>query len=270
MNASALIADAAGAPKSKFAFPPPPSRATGWAFSVGVASQNGVSRLEPACDSPRRDAVVAPFESAKLTQVRSPATADDAAAFAEAVERIAAHADKAAFAQVFTYYAPRVKGYLLRLGLEAAQAEELSQEVMVAVWRKAASFDRRQASVATWIFRIARNRRIDVFRRDQYARLDAHDPMFQPPAETLPDAATEAGDREIQIRRALADLPEDQRSLVRDHFYEDLSHSQIAEKTGLPLGTVKSRLRLAFAKLKLRLEADETPAAAAAVEGRRS
>ena len=260
MNASALIADATYAPKSKFVSPPHPFRGKGWAFDAEPKAENGVSRPEPACDSGRRTAVVAPFESAKLTQARSTAAPqDDAAAFAEAVERIAAHADKAAFARVFTYYAPRVKGYLLRLGLEAAQAEELSQEVMVAVWRKAASFDRRQASVATWIFRIARNRRIDVFRRDQYARLDASEPMFQPPAEPLPDAAAEAGEREIQIRRALADLPEDQRSLVRDHFYEDLSHSQIAEKTGLPLGTVKSRLRLAFAKLKLRLEADEAP-----------
>ena len=267
MNASALIADATCAPKSKFAVPPHPSRAVGRAFAAGPALQNGVSRLELACDIPRRTALVSPFENAKLTQARSTAAADDdAAAFAEAVERIAAHADKTAFAQVFTYYAPRVKGYLLRLGLEAAQAEELSQEVMVAVWRKAATFDRRQASVATWIFRIARNRRIDVFRRDQYARLDASEPMFQPAAEPLPDVAAEAGQREIQIRRALADLPEDQRNLVRDHFYEDLSHSQIAEKTGLPLGTVKSRLRLAFAKLKLRLEADEAPA----VEGRRS
>ncbi len=260
MNASALIADATYAPKSKFVSPPHPSRGKGWAFDMEPMSENGVSRPGPTCDSGRRTAVVASFESAKLTQARSTAAPqDDAAAFAEAVERIAAHADRAAFAQVFTYYAPRVKGYLLRLGLEAAQAEELSQEVMVAVWRKAASFDRRQASVATWIFRIARNRRIDVFRRDQYARLDANEPMFQPVAEALPDAAAEAGERETQVRQALAELPEDQRDLVRDHFYEDLSHSQIAEKTGLPLGTVKSRLRLAFAKLKLRLDTDESP-----------
>lgn len=270
MNASALIADATPAPKSKFAGQAHPPRGRGWAFAAEPAPQIGVSRVGPACDSPRRPAAVAPFESVKLTQARSTVPPeDDAAAFAEAVERIAAHADRAAFARVFTYYAPRVKGYLLRLGLEAAQAEELSQEVMVAVWRKAATFDRRQASVATWIFRIARNRRIDVFRRDQYARLDANEPMFQPAAETAPDAAAEAGEREGQIRRALADLPEDQRTLVRDHFYEDLSHSQIAERTGLPLGTVKSRLRLAFAKLKLRLEAEEASAPGAADRGGR-
>jgi RNA polymerase sigma-70 factor (ECF subfamily) len=258
MNASALIADATYAPKSNFDPRRAATRPVGWMGGWEPKADPGVSRPEAACDSAVSSAVVAPFESAKLTQARiTAAPEDDAAAFAAAVEAIAAHADRAAFARVFTYYAPRVKGYLLRLGLEAAQAEELSQEVMVAVWRKAASFDRRQASVATWIFRIARNRRIDVFRRDQYARLDANEPMFQPAAETAPDAAAEAGQREVQIRRALAELPEDQRVLVRDHFYEDLSHSQIAEKTGLPLGTVKSRLRLAFAKLKLRLEADE-------------
>jgi RNA polymerase sigma-70 factor (ECF subfamily) len=148
-----------------------------------------------------------------------------------------------------------VKGYLLRLGLDDAQAEELAQEVMTAVWRKAATFDRRQASAATWIFRIARNRRIDAFRRERRSTLDAHDPIFQPPAETGPDGAAETADREAQVRRALADLPPEQRELVRVAFYDDLSHSQIAAKTGLPLGTVKSRLRLAIAKLKLGLEA---------------
>jgi len=165
-----------------------------------------------------------------------------------------------AFTRLFAYYAPRVKGYLMRLGLEPAQAEEVSQEVMVAVWRKAASFDSRQASVATWIFRIARNRRIDAFRRDQRSALDAHDPAFQPEPEAAPDAATETAQREAQLRVAMAELPPEQRDLVRVAFYEDLSHSQVAERTGLPLGTVKSRLRLAFAKLRLRLEADDQDA----------
>ena len=124
MNASALIADAIYAPKSKFVSPAPPLRGKGWAFDAPPAAEKAVSRPEGACDSGRRTAVVAPFESVKLTQARSIASPEeDAAAFAEAVERIAAHADRAAFAQVFTYYGPRVKGYLLRLGLEAAQAE---------------------------------------------------------------------------------------------------------------------------------------------------
>jgi RNA polymerase sigma-70 factor, ECF subfamily len=177
----------------------------------------------------------------------------DATDFAVLIEAIAARQDRAAFTRVFAYYAPRVKAYLIRLGLGAAQAEEVTQEVMVAVWRKAASFDARQASVSTWLFRIARNRRIDVFRRDQRETLDANDPAFEPPAEASPDRAAEASEREAQVRLAMDALPPEQRDLVRRAFYEDLSHSEIAASTGVPLGTVKSRLRLAFAKLKLTL-----------------
>jgi RNA polymerase sigma-70 factor (ECF subfamily) len=236
MNAAVVIADARFAPKSR---------------------RSGVFAMQLPCeDRPRPCAVVTPFGGRSLTGT-SPETADQGADFADLLERVAARADKAAFTRLFAYYAPRVKGYLLRLGLGAAEAEEVCQEVMVAVWRKAASFDRRQASVATWIFRIARNRRIDAFRREQRAVLDVHDPAFQPAAEALPDSASESAEREAQLRRAMAELPPEQRDLVRVAFYEDLSHSQVAERTGLPLGTVKSRLRLAFAKLRLRLEADD-------------
>jgi RNA polymerase sigma-70 factor (ECF subfamily) len=201
-----------------------------------------------------------PFEDRRLTRNASEIVEQNTD-FADLVEKIAASADKAAFTRLFAYYAPRVKGYLLRLGMSQAEAEEVAQEVMVAVWRKAASFDRRQASVATWIFRIARNRRIDAFRRDQRAVLDARDPIFQPEPARGADQLAEASEREAQLRIAVAELPPEQRDLVRVAFYEDLSHSQVAERTGLPLGTVKSRLRLAFAKLKLRLaDGDEAPA----------
>ena len=173
--------------------------------------------------------------------------------FASLIEAVAVRQDQAAFTRVFAYYGPRVKAYLLRLGLPAAQAEEVAQEVMVAVWRKAASFDRAQASAATWIFRIARNRRIDLFRRDQRGQLDAHDPAFAPVPEATPAEAAEAAEREDHVRRAMAALPAEQRDLVRRAFYQDQSHSEIAAATGVPLGTVKSRLRLAFAKMKLKL-----------------
>lgn len=193
---------------------------------------------------------MAPFEPEKPGAAPD---ADDAARCAALVEAVAG-GDRAAFASLFGFYAPRVKAYLMRLKLEDAQAEELAQEVMIAVWRKAASYDRRQASASTWIFRIARNRRIDLYRRDQRAVLDPDDPALAPPAEAGPDARLESGDREAQVRAAMAELPEEQRTLVREAFYEELSHGEIAEKTGLPLGTVKSRLRLAFAKLRLRLD----------------
>ena len=168
---------------------------------------------------------------------------------------MALHGDRAAFGQLFAYFAPRVKGYLLRLGAANAQAEEMTQEVMVAVWRKAASFDPAQGSAATWIFRIARNRRIDAFRQERRA-LDPDEPLLRPAPEAAPDARVEAGEREARVRKALAELPAEQRRLVREAFYEDLSHSQIAAKTGVPLGTIKSRLRLAMAKLRQILDGE--------------
>ncbi|MFZ5668196.1 MAG: sigma-70 family RNA polymerase sigma factor [Pseudomonadota bacterium] len=181
-------------------------------------------------------------------------TSTERDAFAGLVERIAAHGDRAAFAVLFAHYAPRVKGYLSRLGLEPARAEELTQDVMVAVWRKAAGFDRRKASVSTWIFRIARNRRIDLFRRDRAGAIDPADPQLSPEPQPAPDAGVQDAEREAQVAEALAGLPPEQRDMVRAAFYEDLSHSEIAERFGLALGTVKSRLRLAFDKLRPRLE----------------
>lgn len=176
-------------------------------------------------------------------------------AFADLLERIASHGDRAAFGVLFDHYAPRVKGYLGRLGLEPGRAEDLTQDVMVAVWRKAASFDRGKASVSTWIFRIARNRRIDLFRRERTAELDPDEPLLTPEALPLPDAELAAGQQGALIAAALAELPAEQRDMVQAAFYEDLSHAEIAERTGLALGTVKGRLRLAFAKLRGRLEA---------------
>lgn len=166
------------------------------------------------------------------------------------VRAIADRADRDAFRVLFDHYAPRVKGFLSRQGLDDARAEELAQEVMVVVWRKAASFDPAKASVSTWIFRIARNRRIDVFRRDRTAVLDGEDPGLRPPETPDPQEAADAGQRQGLIARALAQLPAEQQDLIRRAFYDELSHSEIAERTGLALGTVKSRLRLAFAKLR--------------------
>lgn len=175
--------------------------------------------------------------------------------YAGLMERIARQGDRAAYATLFAYYAPRVKGYLVRLGLEAARAEDLAQEVMVAVWRKADSFDRSKATVSTWIFRIARNRRIDLFRREKTATLDASDPQLIPEAPPAPDSGVALTERERQVAAAIAGLPPEQRDMVRAAFYDDLSHSEIAERFGLALGTVKSRLRLAFEKLRPGLEA---------------
>jgi RNA polymerase sigma-70 factor (ECF subfamily) len=170
--------------------------------------------------------------------------------FADLMAAIAARQDREAFGELFAFFAPRVKAYMMRLGAGAALAEELAQEVMITVWRKAALFDRRQASVSTWIFRIARNRRIDAARRAKTAALDPDEPALLPDAPEAPDDAVAAGQRERLVREALAVLPAEQLDLVRQAFYDGLSHRDIAERTGIPLGTVKSRIRLAFARLR--------------------
>ena len=175
---------------------------------------------------------------------------------ADLVTKVAVDRDREAFIALYDYYAPRLNAYLLRLGTENGVAEELAQEVMVTLWRKAELFDRTKSSVGTWLFRIARNRRIDMIRRDKSASIDQNDPIF------LPSEAESAGEmmdqtrREERVRLALKSLPDEQRILVERAFFLSESHSQIAEMTGLPLGTVKSRIRLAFARLKKLLEAD--------------
>ena len=173
--------------------------------------------------------------------------------FADLLVDVAERQDRNAFAELFAYYAPRVKSYLLRLGADGALAEEISQDVMVTVWRKAALFDRAQASVSTWIFRIARNRRIDLFRRSKKPELDPEEEMILPSGVEAPDARIEAMETEARVRAAMKDLPEEQVLLLKLAFYEGLSHSEIAARLGAPLGTVKSRIRLAFAKMKVRL-----------------
>lgn len=164
--------------------------------------------------------------------------------------RVARQQDRSAFADLFGHYGPRVKSYLVRLGANRATAEDLLQEVMLAVWRRADTYDPRQASVATWIFTIARNKRIDALRRERRPELDPSDPMLSP--EPAPDPAEEvdAGQWEIHIAAAIREMPREQAEMVRLAYFDDLSHSDIAEKLGLPLGTVKSRLRLALARLR--------------------
>jgi RNA polymerase sigma-70 factor, ECF subfamily len=173
--------------------------------------------------------------------------------FADLLVAVATRQDRTAYAELFGYYAPRVKSYLLRLGADNGQAEEIAQDVMVTVWRKAALFDRRQASVSTWIFRVARNRRIDVFRRNKRPDLDPEETMILPAGVDAPDARVEAMETETRVREAMKDLPEEQLALLRLAFYEGLSHREIADKLDVPLGTVKSRIRLAFGKMKAKL-----------------
>lgn len=174
--------------------------------------------------------------------------------FCDLLVAVAAHRDRQAYSELFAYYAPRVKSYLMRLGADGGSAEEIAQDVMVTVWRKAELFDRRQASVSTWIFRIARNRCIDVFRRAKKPELDPDEPMVLPAGVEAPGERVEAREVEVRVRAALKGLPEEQLEMLKLAFYEGLSHREIADKLDAPLGTVKSRIRLAFLKMKAKLD----------------
>ncbi|GFE66320.1 ECF RNA polymerase sigma factor RpoE [Litoreibacter roseus] len=156
--------------------------------------------------------------------------------------------DQKAFAELFGHFAPRVKSFLMKSGADAGMAEECAQEVMATLWHKAHLFDPTRASVATWVFTIARNKRIDMLRKQR--RPEPDELTWGPEAE--PDAAevVEIQQESVRLAAALAELPEKQRDLVQKAFFGDLSHSEIAEETGLPLGTIKSRIRLALERLR--------------------
>ena len=176
----------------------------------------------------------------------SPAPCD----FDALIGRIAAAADREAFAELFRHFAPRVKSYALRLGASGHAAEELAQETMLSVWRKAARFDPARASASTWIFTIARNLRIDALRRERPQPAPAEDVDPAP----LADLVVSGAEHDVRVRRALRSLPPEQLEVIELSFFSDAPHAAIAERLGLPLGTVKSRLRLAMNRLRGLLE----------------
>ncbi len=142
----------------------------------------------------------------------------------------------------------------MRLGTDDRSAEEVVQETMLTVWRKAASFDSRQAAASTWIFTIARNKRIDRIRRELRPELDPNDPVLAGATPEAADVPLLRRQQDERLRAAIAGLPEEQASLVRLAFFQDLSHREIALEQSLPLGTVKSRIRLALLRLRRELE----------------
>jgi RNA polymerase sigma-70 factor, ECF subfamily len=166
---------------------------------------------------------------------------------------IAVDRDRAAFAELFGHFAPRVKGFLMRYGLPDVLSEDLAQETMLTVWRKANRFDPARAGVSTWIFTIARNKRIDRLRRDRggAARFDISDEADNCGSSEELAIAEETAE---QVRMAIAALPDNQAQIVRLSFFAEKPHAEIAQELDIPLGTVKSRVRLALARLRGLLE----------------
>ena len=159
--------------------------------------------------------------------------------------------DRAAFAALFRHFAPRVKSFLMKSGADAGLAEECAQDVMATLWQKAHLFDPARASVSTWVFTIARNRRIDALRRSR--RPEPEELPWGPEPEPDQAEVLEAQQETERLGAALSRLPDKQRALIERAFWGEVSHSEISAETGLPLGTVKSRIRLALDRLRQEL-----------------
>jgi len=177
---------------------------------------------------------------------------DWAALLCEVAER----QDREAFARLFAHFAPRIKRHLMQGGSPEVQADELAQETLVTVWRKAALFDPAQAAVSTWVFTIARNLRVDLLRRRQ--GVESQDEAFDFDALTADQPSAEeqlhASRLNERLRGALAQLPPEQQQVLRLSYFDEEPHARIATELGIPLGTVKSRMRLAVAQLRRLLE----------------
>ena len=175
----------------------------------------------------------------------------------ELLVRVGRDRDKSAFAELFDYFAPRVKSFLLRFGTDMSLAEEIAQEAMIMVWRRAETYDPRQSAASTWIFTIARNKRIDRLRRENRPLPDMTDPAVMPESIETGEIQVARMQQEKKIRHALKNLPEEQAKMIFSAYYEEKSHREIAEESGVALGTVKSRIRLALNRMRAQIDKDE-------------
>ena len=180
--------------------------------------------------------------------------------FAVALVNIAESQDIGSFKKIFDYFSPRLKSFLMKSGADEAIAEEIIQETMTIIWTKADYYDPKVASPSTWIYTIARNKKIDILRKTRKAILEDIETAVLPPVESKADENIEHDQKFDMVAQYLDDLPEDQLNLLKMNFFEEKSHGEIAELTKIPLGTVKSRIRLALEKIRGKLEQDGTMA----------
>ena len=205
----------------------------------------------PLRGSGRHSTEKAPAGSAAEDAERRPdRTAAGLGAMSARLLAVAERGDRAAFADLYRHFGPRVRAYLLRAGGDASRVDDILQETFAAVWRKAGQYDSGRASAAAWIFAIARNQRIDAFRRDRRPEFDPDDPAFRPGPPPEGEETLATRERDEAVRAALAALSEEQREVLRLSFFEGETYAAIAIHTGIPLGTVKSRARLAFGNLR--------------------
>ena len=196
---------------------------------------------------------IMPFDRLMKAKAKTaPSTSEDP--MSDLLVQVSEQRDRTAFIGLFEHFAPRVKSYLLRLGAKDGEAEDLMQEVMLTVWNRAHQYDRSKARASTWIFTISRNKRIDAIRRERRPEIDLNDPALVSDGPDEPDRALEASEWSAVVKRAIAEIPTEQAELLKLSFFEEKSHDAIAKELNLPLGTVKSRIRLAVSKLRRNLE----------------
>ncbi|TNF02850.1 MAG: sigma-70 family RNA polymerase sigma factor [Gammaproteobacteria bacterium] len=172
--------------------------------------------------------------------------------WSELLSTLARTQDKQLFIQLFRHFAPRIKGYIVRLGLTEGTAEELTQETMLLMWRKAHLFNPAKAAASTWIYTLARNQSIDWMRKQKYPEYDI-DSWLGEEGEPVEESGAEQSIISDRVAVAIHQLPENQAQVIYMSFYEGRTHSEIADRLSIPLGSVKSRIRLAAEKLKLTL-----------------
>lgn len=177
--------------------------------------------------------------------------------WARLIEAVAGDGDRDAFNQLFAHFAPRVKSLMIKNGAGSELAEEIAQETLLLVWRKASQFDPSTGGVAAWIFTIARNLRIDLIRKSRSSvPLEEADHLAWEDAAMSPDVLVQSRQDSARVQRAMVALSDDQLKAIKQAYYEEKSHGEIAAEADIPLGTVKSRLRLAIQRLRTVLDND--------------
>lgn len=172
------------------------------------------------------------------------------------LSQIAGQQDKSAFVALFNYFAPRVKSYLRRQGVDSAQADDITQDVMLQVWNRAAQFDATKARPSTWIYTIARNRLVDIWRQQKNNVIEFNDPSSLPETPYEHVHSIDGEQESVNLREAVAGLSDEQRLIIEETYFHERSQRMIAAARKIPLGTVKSRLRLALDHLRNKIKRD--------------
>ena len=166
------------------------------------------------------------------------------------VELVGKNQDKLAFNNIFRYFAPRLKSFLVKAGSTDTQAEEVIQEVMIAVWTKSSTYDSNKSSVSTWIYTIARNKRIDKIRKEKRHYLSESDEGLEIPVDSTQEKEIFASQVSNSLKKYMSNLPEEQSKLLKLSYFYNKTHADISSELKIPLGTVKSRIRLALTKMR--------------------